>query len=334
MARSPRFSASLTPPEPARTLSVHLLRAAAQLAPLPRWLERYPLGAMSPGARQLAWSVGRRVTANPDHGFAMAERVPAEAVGTLWSLYEAAPSLAAVHREYVSLAPLLLDCMRPTIAESEGAVALSFVSDTGLLLDRGEQDFRAAMQVKTWRTLLHDPRVAPLCVHFTYARPASTRAHERALGTTRLLFSQPVLRYDLATSVWHAPVPTHEAKGFAEHRRKAHALLTAYQRQTIESTVEGLVTEFLGSDRRETAIAGALGLSQRTLRRRLGLRGVSFRALIERVQRRELSLIEEADELAEGSLPLRDRARLLGFANTGALRNALKRWRIRASASR
>ena len=73
---------ALSPPEPVRALSVHVIRAATGMVPLPHWLESHPLSAMSPSARQLAWAVGRHITRNPDYGFAIAERVPASGVGS------------------------------------------------------------------------------------------------------------------------------------------------------------------------------------------------------------------------------------------------------------
>jgi hypothetical protein len=92
------LGSSFDPPEPARVLSQHFLRAAGAFSPIPVWLERYALTAMSPSARQLVWAVGRRMTGNPDHGFAIAARVPVEGIGSLWPLYRCAPNLATVQR--------------------------------------------------------------------------------------------------------------------------------------------------------------------------------------------------------------------------------------------
>jgi hypothetical protein len=184
---------AISPPEPVRALSVHLVRAAAGMVPLPRWLESHPLSAMSPSARQLAWAVGRHITRNPDHGFVMAERVPASGIGSLWPLYQAAPSLAHIHRAYPRFAALLLEHVQIEIHEGDQSVCLRHVTPPGFRVDRAEEDFRATMQVATWRELHQSRAVGAQFAHFTYPRPRSTEAHERLLGTRALRFSQPHL---------------------------------------------------------------------------------------------------------------------------------------------
>ncbi|MEY4515561.1 MAG: hypothetical protein RLZZ450_7683 [Pseudomonadota bacterium] len=142
MTLGSRLRASFFPPEPVRVLSLHVLRAASELHSLPRWLERYPLGAMSPSARQVSWAAARRITGNPDHGFAMAARVPADAVGWLWALNEAAPSLAALHERYREFSALLLDDMDCTIERAHGSVRLRHHAPASGTVDRAAQDFR------------------------------------------------------------------------------------------------------------------------------------------------------------------------------------------------
>jgi AraC-like DNA-binding protein len=302
----------------------HLVRAAAQLGPLPSWVERYPLTAMSPDARQLAWAVGRRITGNPDHGFRIAARVPAEAVGSLWTLYRAAPDLAAIHRRYPEFSALLLECMLPGIELSANSVRLRLQRGSLRSVDRAEEDFRAAMQVKTWRGLLQRPDFAPTAVHFTYARPRSTSMHRQMLGTCTLHFEQAAFGFELPKSAWKERLPGADPERFEQlcalAREQARAL-----RET-QHAVEDRVIERLAQGPVAKSVALALGVSERTLRRRLAGIGDSFRKVVERARRRESELLDGVREVGGARAVSRYQlAQLLGFANPGALRNARRR---------
>jgi AraC-like DNA-binding protein len=320
--------ATLHPPEPLQGLSAALVRAALQLGPLPRWAERYPLTAMSPAARQAAWAVGRKITRNEDHGFAIAERVPPNAVGSLWQLYEVAPCIAAIHERYDSFSALLLDTSIFSLSVTDTSSCVAHRSEPWSKVDRAEEDFRAAMQVATWRGLLREPSLAPLSVHFTYARPASTEAHKRALGCHNLRFAQPCFQLELARRWWDSPLPASDVALFESRLHAARAAAELHTQSALDVQVDGLFLALLSRDPSAQAVASALGLSVRTLRRKLAEGGQTLRAIAERVRQREAQLLREIDELVgQPAHSSAERARLLGFANPGALRNALKRWR-------
>jgi AraC-like DNA-binding protein len=324
MAHAFPFSSSLDPPEPARALIPHMLRAAAELGPLPRWVERYPLTAMSPDARQLAWAVGRRITGSPDHGFHIAARVPAEGVGSLWTLYRAAPSLSAIHARYPQFSALLLDCMLPHFELSAHTVRLHLQRGPLRSADRAEEDFRAALQVKTWRALLERPEFAPSAVHFTYPRPRSTVVHEQMLGPCALRFAQPEFGFELPRSAWEEPLPHADPARFEQLCMAACEQVRALRE--AQPSVEDRVIERLAQGPTAKSVAFALGMSERTLRRRLAQAGDSFRKVVERVRQRESELLDGVREVGGAhAISSREQARLLGFANPGALRNALRR---------
>lgn len=68
------------------------------------------------------------------------------------------------------------------------------------------------------------------------------------------------------------------------------------------------------------AIARALGVSARTLRRHLDQRGDTFRSVIRRVRR------DRADELLARGTPVKEVAFALGFSEPSAFSRAYKRW--------
>jgi AraC-like DNA-binding protein len=309
------------PPEPARVLIAAFMRAACDLATLPVWFQYHPLQLTSPAARQVLWSLGRRLSGNLDVGFAMAERVPEDALGDLWNMYEVAPSLRSLCHAYDECSALLLDFLALTVVDDGSRTWIRFTPREGTRLDRGEQDFRCAMLVKTWRRLHHSVGLAPLAVHFRYLRPSSVRAHVLALGTSELSFSQPHLQLALAPRWVDGPLPGADPIAFARLARQARERSRQPPRGPLASRVETLITEQLARGVRVKAIARALGLSERSLRRRLVETGQSYRALLDRSRRRESDLFLEAADLPLGRV-----AKLVGFANGGALRNGMQRW--------
>jgi AraC-like DNA-binding protein len=304
-------------------MSEHVKRAAAALMPLPAFAQRSPLTAMSPEGRQFAWAVGRTLTRDPDFGFAVAARVPAQAVGDLWDMYEAAPNLAALHAHYPEFQAVLLDCMRACITLADTYATISVVP--AFRTDRAEEDFRAGMQIQTWRALLQSPQLTPRSVGFTYARPRSTRTHSRALGPCELRFSQPSFSISLDRPAWQQALPNANAGRFT--RELARWSAPSCELGTIETHVESLVLERLQGQASAATVADALGMSERSLRRKLEAQGTSFRALADRARQRQAELLDsEQALLGKTTLGSAARAALLGFANAGALRNAAKRW--------
>lgn len=298
-----------------------MLKAASSLAALPGWFARYPLPVASPAARQVVWALGRRLTGDPDVGFAIASRVPADAIGTLWTMYEVAPSLRVLSLSYDAYSSLLLEYMKLHVVDDGPITWFRLISDDGTEPDRAEQDYRAAAMLDAYRRLVQDPELAPVAVHFTYAVPRSTRAHRAALGTSQLRFSQPYLQVGLRQAVADAPFPRSDPAAFAQYLQSARARARALRASSLSDQVDELITERLARGVTEHGIADALGLSVRSLRRRLSEQGATFRSLLDRARRREGDLLLEDRELSIARV-----ARMLGFANDGALRNSMRRW--------
>ncbi|MBL0217539.1 MAG: AraC family transcriptional regulator ligand-binding domain-containing protein [Myxococcales bacterium] len=91
-----------------------------------------------------------------------------------------------------------------------------------------------------------------------------------------------------------------------------HSAFVARVRSAIATHLEAELTP--------TAIARALGISARTLRRHLEQEGVSLRATLDEVRR------ERADELLAAGTPIKEIAFALGFSEPSAFSRAYKRW--------
>jgi AraC-like DNA-binding protein len=298
-----------------------MLSVASDLARFPAWFHPQRLQMTSPAARQVLWAVGRRLTQNPDMGFAFAERVPEDAIGSLWRMYEVVPNLRTLINAYNDWSSLLLEFMELSVVDEGSLTWFRMTARAGTVLDRAEQDYRAAMTLKVFRRLLRKPALPLRAVHFAYAPPRTMHAHVAALGTTEIRFSQPYLQVALSRLEADASLEGASRDAFERLSMAARVQAENPRDSSLPVRVETLITEQLVQGPSEASVARDLGLSTRSLRRRLAESGVTFRSLLDRARRREADLY-----LGDAALPIARVASLLGFASDGALRNSMRRW--------
>lgn len=169
--------------------------------------------------------------------------------------------------------------------------------------------------------------VPVLDVAFTHARPAGTTldAYHRMLGMP-VRFSAPVTEARFAATLLDAPVSNADTSLFPALERSAEQRLLLRQREALEPAIVPAVRECIQTLlMQDTAhlpdVAQALGLSTRTLQRRLSQARVSFSELLD-ASRRELA----QQYLREGSLSLTDIAFMLGFGQQSNFNHAFRAW--------
>jgi AraC-like DNA-binding protein len=95
------------------------------------------------------------------------------------------------------------------------------------------------------------------------------------------------------------------------------------RRRPLRSAVENAIAPLLPHGKaRASEIAKQLGMSQRTLSRRLSIEGITFSRILDQL-RADLS----RQYLADQALSISRIAWLLGYQEVGAFTNAFKRWR-------
>jgi AraC-like DNA-binding protein len=160
----------------------------------------------------------------------------------------------------------------------------------------------------------------PRRVRFRHSAPADISAHRELFGCEPE-FDAPVDALELDPLLVDQPNPRAD-------ERMAEFLVAHLERSGAEtrSPVERAVRRVLGAELAGGAptlaqVARRLGMSRRTLQRRLGEQGLSFRELVDQTR------CELAHHLLE-STPhsLSEIADLLGFANQPAFQRAFKRW--------
>jgi AraC-like DNA-binding protein len=196
------------------------------------------------------------------------------------------------------------------------------LSDARLATPRQAMEFGAANFVRTLRFLTNS-RLRPVEVKFRHSRDHELAKFERFFGCpvrfgTRhnsLTFSRRQLALPLATA-----------------DKRLHGLLTGYCEEILASRedsspdlrhrVERIIARLLCRGEAETgAVAHELGMSVRTLARRLGDLGVSFGQILDEL-RHDLAV----RYLRDPNLSLSQIAFLLGYSELSAFSHAFRRW--------
>lgn len=162
----------------------------------------------------------------------------------------------------------------------------------------------------------------PDCVAFDYAAPTYRDEYARTFdGTER--FEQSFTGIVIDRALMDAGQPNHDAEFHAAlevqaSKRVARLARTSTYAERVREHVLGLRTP----ERRDMrAAARALGVSVRTLRRRLNEEGASYQVVVDEA----LALLAK-QLLADERRSIQETADAVGFSDPGAFSRAFKRW--------
>jgi AraC-like DNA-binding protein len=162
------------------------------------------------------------------------------------------------------------------------------------------------------------PFATPLSLSFPYPAPASRAEYERLFGTA--------LRFDAGEAALSFHADLLRAPAYPWGRQLVRSSSTRFAVAVAPARVGERVRKFLvshrASERPDMAeIAAHLGMTERTLRRRLAAEGVRFRELLDEAQReRALALALDLTHSPETA------SDALGFSEVSAFYRAFKRW--------
>ncbi|HKP58566.1 MAG TPA: AraC family transcriptional regulator [Polyangiales bacterium] len=239
------------------------------------------------------------------------------------------PTLRSALDLYARYLPLLGDGAGFEFEDHGQAVSMRIWFSPELVIHEAAYEFAVAIGVLRARRIAGKPDMNPVSVNFMHARPQNTSRHER-------LFRCPVY---FGAETTHVVVPREHLElrlPGAEPvlndllARQADAMLDRLPRA---DDVASRVRTLLGGELELTEasaprIAKRLGMSVRTLSRRLDDEGTSFREVIDDV-RKHVAL----RELTHDSRTLAELAARLGFASTQGFHRAFRRWTGTTAAS-
>ncbi len=255
-------------------------------------------------------------------GLHMAERTHDSAFDLIAHVVSHAPTLREALGLCAQFQRLLMDHGHMTVRETPTTAALVFSSPRSLeRADRLQAEFVVGGLLRLARVIA-GPSATPRIVAFEHARPAHHPEYARIFGDVAR-FGQPETSLTFNRDALDR-VQIHQ-------HPELYSLLRSEAERALERVTDGLrpadqVRQYLLSrpPARIPDLATAardLGVSSRSLRRRLAAEGTSYRELV-----RE-TLETSADHmLRDPKRSIQETAVTLGFSNAGAFHRAFKRW--------
>lgn len=275
-------------------------------------------------AQTLAWEALAEHPSAETLGIELARRIRIEDFGVVGWVIAHAPTgrdMVACLRRYRTL---FGDTYSPEIDDVGDTVVIHRVFEPRLARTRVLPESAPASTVALLRELLEIAPSAPLAreVWFQHAAPRDPAAHEAFFGCP-VRFSSPETRLVLSRDVLDRAPPSRNPSLHTYLERHALALSEAFaSRATIAERVRSLVAELLREgEPSQQEIARRLGMSERTLQRRLKDEDRSFADVLDGV-RRELAV----RYLGDPDLAIYEVAFLLGYAEPSSFHRAFRRW--------
>jgi AraC-like DNA-binding protein len=262
---------------------------------------------------------------DPWLGLTLAATRPVGSHGIVEFFWRSSPTVREALATLAAHSRLLNEVARLELLER--ARLASFVQRVDahpLGMGRQANEFFAAILVGEIRALV-SPGFAPVRVRFAHPRPARDLAPlERALGTRVFVWDDDVTGIELDRTWLDAPLATADATLSTTLRAHATAWLP-WVAQDAEAALDGRLRALLhatvGKPLGVDAAARRLGVSGRTLQRRLAQRSQTFQSVADEV------LAEHACRLVAGrALTVKEAARRLGYTSTAAFVRAFRRW--------
>jgi AraC-like DNA-binding protein len=267
------------------------------------------------------WIAARESSADPCIGLHAGERIHAHAVDLLGYLLLSSSTLGAGLRRFVHYQPVLTG--EPWVGLTESGSALR----VRVGAERGAPAFRAIHAEYVAALVIHllewvsETRVGAVEARFEHeaaCEPADYRRTLRCpvkfLGTRNEIvldaetLERPSLHADRALE------RVHEEFGDALLARSSHPAITRRVRHALAERLEAEARDL-------ASVARRLGMSARSLQRRLAEEETSFRALLDDA-RRELA----RHHLERRATPIEAIAYLTGFSEPSAFTRAVRRW--------
>jgi len=259
-------------------------------------------------------------SADPAIGLQIGSEIRPELFGVIGFAAMSSPSLG-VALERIARYKRVLAGDRLTLVREADRVALRCelsASSSGYAAFKLDAEFAFLI---TFARRMTGAAVTPLRVTYTTRAPADPRHHAALFGCP-LEFSAPRDELWLAADELLRPLISADAGLTALFVPEAERLLRLGASDRLTERVRAALTELLrGELPGVAAVARRLGLSERSLQRRLHAEGTSFAALVD-ATRQELA----THFIAVADLPVAEVAFLLGFAGAPSFHRAFRRW--------
>ena len=268
-----------------------------------------------------------RVTRDPFLGLHMAQSFPRGIYGIVEFIARNCATVREGLHRIVQYASLMTNRVTVTFEERGGAgggvgIVEHHIPGEPLATGRHSNEFFLCAIVLQAREL-SGARFAPTHVAFAHPRPADIGELVLQLGTSAIEFGTGKNRLELPGAVLEMPIRTADPALLSVLDREAanDLALRPAPRAFMDEVRAAIEAQLAHSAPSLQAIARVVGTSERTLQRRLGEDGRSFRDVVDEVREKLARTY-----LNELGLSLGEVAYRLGYAEVSAFLRAFKRW--------
>ena len=271
-------------------------------------------------ARMIELAIERVDT--PSLGLQAGANLSAHAMHVVGALLQASGTLREAHTLIERFERLVYDGANHSLAVIDGGAHYRYIHAADTLAERFVVDLALAFTLRTVQHLLLRSDLEPSVARLTYARPDDAAEYEQVFGCP-VEFGAEFNEFVIPAELLELPLMHSDARLAELLERRATELLAAIDgeadltlrvREALETT----------ADLREVdmdSVAARLGTSRRTLQRRLGDAGTSWKRLFEEEQKRRACAA-----LLSGTHAIKELADELGFTETSAFHRAFRRW--------
>ncbi|MFD5177576.1 AraC family transcriptional regulator [Nocardia sp. NPDC058379] len=271
---------------------------------------------------RVAANIARALDGHPQVGLELGRRYRMSTFGSFGFACLSSPTFADAASVFLRYLDLTFTFCIPKVEVTADAVVAS-LDDSGI--PEPVRQFlveRDAAAILTVIEEIFPGRFRPHRVELTTPTPASTQPFEDVLHV-RPVFAQQANRIVFDPKLLTEPLPQANPRILAECEALCRELVnTRRQRNGLSAQVQVVLTRLDLTATGQDDVARQLGLSSRTLRRRLREEGTTFHSLRDEVR---VTLAEQM--LRSGALSVEDIAIRLGYAEAASFTHAFKRWK-------
>ncbi len=243
-------------------------------------------------------------------------------LGPLGLLFTAAATPRAALARFSALLAALQGGSQAALQQDGGLTLWTYrIDDAAIWPRRQDSEFSMAAICKLLQAAA-GPGLQPVEAQFEHAAPASTAAHERVFRAP-LRFGQPANRLVFANAALDRPHGAADP-GLAMilERHIAELLQEPGEADDVVQSARRVIGMSLGQSKITIEhLAACLGLSPRTLQRRLGAAGTSLRQLLREHRQAMADLHVATGQRSQASI-----AEALGYCDGTAFWRAFKSW--------
>jgi AraC-like DNA-binding protein len=267
------------------------------------------------------WKAIIRRADDPALGLKLVEGFHTRGLGLVGYAMYHSHTLREALRRFERFSHVVSEAIRIRLTEDDATFTITTTTSRRFDRLRHPMDARLAILLKVAREITGRP-IVPLEVRFDYPRPSETREHQRVFGGP-LVFDADDEALVLRRSDADLPVGTgDETLGGYLDRLAEEVAASLGRRGSWIHEVRRTVWEQLCSGQPSVQrIAAELGMSARTMQRRLRDEGVSFSQVLDDLRRAMAERLLRDRELAVYEV-----AFLLGYSEPSTFHRAFRRW--------